>query len=291
MSPQLQRKIEKSIALLRRAESLALRYDPENGFWVAFSGGKDSQALYHITQMAGVRFKAHMNMTSIDPAEVVRFVKHQYPDVEMIAPKQSIYSMAVQKGILPTQNIRWCCAEFKENAGEGKVTLLGIRHEESVQRSKRKEVEVTSHKFTGDIEQFEEWQKEQTERIIKKMAKKLPKNTNFDQFSIDQESTVKCVNGKDSILVSPIIDWTARDVWEFLNEVVKVPHCSLYDNGHHRIGCILCPMSSKREKRRDIKEHPHAVHRWKQAIREMRRRGGGRRTSRYCSTANSRGLH
>lgn len=124
------------------------------------------------------------------------------------------------------------------------------------------------------MEQFEVWQKEQTERIIKKMAKKLPKNTNFDQFSIDKESMVKCINGKDSILVSPIIDWTARDVWEFLNEVVKVPHCSLYDSGHHRIGCILCPMSSKREKRRDMKEHPHAVHKWKQAIREMRHRGG-----------------
>ena len=274
MREALQQKIDKSITLLRKAEALALKYDPQDGFYLAFSGGKDSQALYHIAKLAGVRIKAHMNATSIDPAEVIRFVRSQYPDVEIIAPKQSIYNLAVQKGILPTQNIRWCCAELKETAGAGKVTLIGIRHEESTKRSKRKEVEISHHKFKGDMERFEEWQKEQTAKIIKRMAKKLPKNTNFDEFSINQESTVKCVNGKDSILISPIIEWTVRDVWEFLNEVVKIPHCSLYDNGHRRIGCILCPMCSKREKRRDMKEHPHVVHKWKQAIRDMRRRGG-----------------
>lgn len=53
----LDKKIDYSIALLRKAESMALRLDPENGFYLAFSGGKDSQALYHIAQMAGVIFK------------------------------------------------------------------------------------------------------------------------------------------------------------------------------------------------------------------------------------------
>lgn len=65
----LDKKIDYSIALLRKAESMSLRLDPENGFYLAFSGGKDSQALYHIAQMAGVKFKAHMNLTSVDPPE------------------------------------------------------------------------------------------------------------------------------------------------------------------------------------------------------------------------------
>ena len=80
----LDKKIDYSIALLRKAESMALLLDPENGFYLAFSGGKDSQALYHIAQMAGVKFKAHMNLTSVDPPEVIRFVRRQYPDVELI---------------------------------------------------------------------------------------------------------------------------------------------------------------------------------------------------------------
>lgn len=77
----LQSKIDYSITLLRKSERMALELDPENGFYLAFSGGKDSQALYHIAKLAGVKFKAHMNLTSIDPPEVIRFVKRNYPDV------------------------------------------------------------------------------------------------------------------------------------------------------------------------------------------------------------------
>lgn len=127
----LDKKIDYSIALLRKAESMALRLDPENGFYLAFSGGKDSQALYHIAQMAGVKFKAHMNLTSVDPPEVIRFVRRQYPDVELIKPKMSIYEMAKKKHILPTMRFRWCCAEYKEFSGDGKVNLIGIRNKKS----------------------------------------------------------------------------------------------------------------------------------------------------------------
>lgn len=57
MTDGLKYRMDKSIALLRKAEHLAKMYDPEDGFYLAFSGGKDSQALYHIAQMAGVKFK------------------------------------------------------------------------------------------------------------------------------------------------------------------------------------------------------------------------------------------
>ena len=40
----------------------------------------------------------------------------------------------------------------------------------------------------------------------------------------------------------PIIDWTDADVWEYLNGK-NVPHCSLYDEGFTRIGCVCCPLS------------------------------------------------
>nr|DAZ47046.1 MAG TPA: phosphoadenosine-phosphosulfate reductase [Caudoviricetes sp.] len=237
----LDKKITYSINLLRKAEPMALRLDPENGFYLAFSGGKDSQALYYIAQMAGVKFKAHMNLTSVDPPEVIRFVKRNYPDVELIKPKMSIYDMALKKHLIPTRTIRWCCAEFKEMSGAGKVTLTGIRKQESVRRSKREEVELAGHKFSGI----------------------------FDQWEEHTETMVTCVGGKDKILVSPIIYWTERDVWEFLNEVVKVPHCSLYDEGYRRIGCILCPMSNYKQKIKDCQRFPHARHKWIQTIQKL----------------------
>lgn len=237
---RLQEKIDYSINLLRKAERMALELDPENGFYLTFSGGKDSQALYHIAQMAGVKFKVHMNLTSVDPPEVIRFVKRNYPDVELIKPNISIYDMALKKKMLPTRRLRWCCAEFKEMSGAGKVTLIGIRKAESIRRSKRNEFEY-NHKFSGD----------------------------FDQWSEHEEKMITCVKGKDKILVSPIIYWTERDVWQFLNEVVKVPHCELYDQGYKRIGCILCPMSNRKQKIRDCQRFPHVKHKWIQTIQTL----------------------
>ena len=58
-----------------------------------------------------------MNLTSVDPPEVIRFLKQHYPEVELIKPKASIYKIAVEKTLLPTQRVRWCCEEYKENAG------------------------------------------------------------------------------------------------------------------------------------------------------------------------------
>lgn len=272
MRASLQAKIDWSIDLLRKSEKLARMYDPDNGFYLAFSGGKDSQALYHIAVLAGVPFKAHMNLTSVDPPEVIRFVKRQYPDVELIKPKDSIYNIAVQKGLLPSQKIRWCCEEFKENAGAGKVTLIGIRHAESTRRAKRNEVEVSSKAFSGTLEQFGEFREKRLKNNkVHKIV--LPKPSVAHPEAVQSESVVGCITGKESILISPIIHWTEQDVWEFLNEVVKVPHCSLYDNGHKRIGCILCPMSNYKHKLRDIKEYPHAKRCWIKAIKTIR--GGG----------------
>lgn len=263
-------KLEHSIDLLQKAEKLALMYDKQDGFYLAFSGGKDSQALYHVAKMAGVKFKGHMSLTSVDPPQVIRFVKHNYPDVELHKPKMSMYDKAVEMGILPTMRVRWCCAEYKESAGAGKVTLIGIRAAESARRAKRHEVEVSSRKFSGDLNGFEIWSKS----VIEKKTAKMKRKVNEDEFSVKSDNEVRCINGKDSILVSPIFQWTDKDVWYFLNEIVQVPHCELYDMGYTRIGCILCPMASKKSKLRDMKMFPHVKRGWIKAIKAIREGGG-----------------
>lgn len=92
----------------------------------------------------------------------------------------SIYEMAKKKHIVPTRTLRWCCAEYKEFSGSGKVTLIGIRKQESERRAKRNEVELSGHKFSGT----------------------------FDQWEEHEDTMVTCVGGRDKILVSPIIYWT-----------------------------------------------------------------------------------
>lgn len=250
-----------SIDLLRKSEKLALQYS-DKGFYLAFSGGKDSQALYHIAKLAGVKFEAHMNFTSVDPPQVIRFVRQHYPDVICHAPEKSIFAYAVEKGILPSMRVRWCCAVLKEMGGAGRVTLTGVRKAESARRAKRKEVEVSNHKFEGDLNTFGDWQAVQ---IAKKM-----KNLNQDQFAETKESEIRCINGKDKIIINPILEWREEDVWQFLNYVVKVPHCELYDMGYSRIGCICCPMSGNRQKIRELKMFPHVKRNWLKAIKDIR---------------------
>lgn len=88
-SDGLMSKIEHSIDVLRKGEEFALRFY-DKGYYLAFSGGKDSQALYHVAKLAGVKFEAHMNMTTVDPANIVSFVKKNYPDVIRHVP-DSLY--------------------------------------------------------------------------------------------------------------------------------------------------------------------------------------------------------
>lgn len=258
----MKQKILHSIQLLQKAEKIALSYDPDHGYYLAFSGGKDSQCLYHIAQLAGVRFQAHMSLTSVDPPEVIRFVKTQYPDVQLIKPQRSIYQTAVAQQILPTMKVRWCCQEYKENAGAGKVTLIGIRHQESSRRAQRNEVEISSRKFSGTLQQLDQYRN-----------KRKASNSKLSIVNAHGERTLGCISGKETLLISPIIHWTERDVWDFLN-ALHIPHCILYDQGYTRIGCILCPMSSARQKQKDIQRWPHVKRNWIKTIKAIRNGGG-----------------
>ena len=268
-SEGLRKKMLHSVELLQKAEKIALNYDAENGYYLAFSGGKDSQALFHMTQLACVKFCGHMNLTSVDPPEVIRFVKKNYPEIELIKPGKSIFQHAIEKQILPTMRVRWCCAEYKETAGAGKVTLIGIRKAESSRRAKRNEVEINNRKFSGDLDGLDEYRQEQRA----KRARRKSKEQGVNITNADEEQTLGCIHGKESLLISPIIYWTEKDVWEFLNDVVRVPHCSLYDEGWHRIGCIGCPMSSYKQKMIENKRYPHVKRGWIKAIKAIRNGG------------------
>lgn len=281
----LQKKMMYSIDLLKKAERLALAYGGgDKGYYLAFSGGKDSQALYHIAELAGVKFDAHMNLTSVDPPEVIRFVKKSYPEVDLIKPKKSIYQLAVEKKILPTMRVRWCCAEYKELSGAGRVTLIGIRHQESSRRAKRNEVEISSRKYSGTLEGLDEYRQE----LKAKRARRKSKKDGVNVTNADQEQTLGCISGKESLLISPIIHWTEQDVWEFLNNVMEVPHCSLYDEGWRRLGCIGCPMSSAKQKQIENLRYPHVKRNWIKAIKAIR--GGGKIPSRIHLVEYQSGL-
>lgn len=167
------------------------QFEPPEGYYLAFSGGKDSCVLKQLAVEAGVKFDAHYNVTTIDPPELTCFIRQHHPDVTWDRPKVPFLRRVLAKGP-PFRTFRWCCREYKEHGGEGRIVLLGIRWAESRARSKRPMVETCR------------------------------------------------LTGKG--LVSPIIDWTTEQVWEFIHER-ELPYCRLYDEGFNRVGCVFCPMA------------------------------------------------
>lgn len=116
-------------------------HEPPEGYYVAFSGGKDSCVILDLVKRAGAKFSAHLNITTVDPPEVLKFVRQNYPEVTMEKPKISMKKLIEKKGILPTRLARYCCAEFKERGGIGRFVVTGVRHAESVRRRKWKLIE------------------------------------------------------------------------------------------------------------------------------------------------------
>jgi len=115
-------------------------FEPSEGYYLAFSGGKDSVVLKHLADRAGVRYDAHYSVTTIDPPELVRFIRKHHPDAKWERPEKAFLTRLPEKGF-PRRQGRWCCEEYKERGGSGRVVLTGIRAAESARRGKRCMVE------------------------------------------------------------------------------------------------------------------------------------------------------
>lgn len=264
ISKSLAKKVAYSLNLIKRAEKIAVQYQPQDGFYVGVSGGKDSQVVWHLAKMANVKFKAVMEITTIDPPESVKFVRREYPSVFMDYPRKSFWTMCEEKGCLPNRFTRFCCSLTKENKAPGYVKLLGVRHEESTRRSKQKEVQTTNGKYAGSIDGLDNY------RAKLDRNKYNPWRIKGRRIKNDKgEWQLGCIQGKESLNINPIIYWTEKNVWEFLN-AIGAKHCSLYDKDFQRVGCLLCPLiAHNEEKRKQLEQYPYLEKRFKKLIMKI----------------------
>jgi len=115
-------------------------FEPPEGYYLADSGGKDSSVLLILTKMSGVKFDSHYSVTTIDPPELIYFLRKYHPETQWDRPSKPFLVRLLEKGF-PLRTKRWCCAEYKERGGSGRRVLTGIRAEESAKRAGRKMVE------------------------------------------------------------------------------------------------------------------------------------------------------
>ncbi len=131
---------EIAIDRLREFEANALTKSPD-GYFVAYSGGKDSDVILDLVRRSGVKYTAHYNLTTCDPPELVMHVKTQ-PDVVIDRPELSMWRLIRKNGMPPRRNARYCCRVLKERGGVNRMVVTGVRWKESTMRSKRKMVET-----------------------------------------------------------------------------------------------------------------------------------------------------
>ena len=254
---ELDEKVKTSIERLKGFESVAEKHADtgEKGYYLAFSGGKDSVVIKALADMAGVKYDAHFRLTSVDPPELVRFIKDKYTDVHIDIPRYksgddsgkqiTMWNLIPRKKMPPTRLARYCCAYLKEDGGDGRMCITGVRWAESVNRKLNQGI-VTIYggsKKLGD--EYAQNGFEQTQRGGVVLV-----NDNDDA----RQMVDACVTRHKTVL-NPIIEWTDRDVWDFIR-AENIPYCGLYDEGFPRIGCIGCPQGSRKGRERDFARWP-----------------------------------
>ena len=139
-------KIEMALLTIRTYEKMALERD-SGGFYECFSGGKDSIVMDKLFQMSGVKFTRNYNNVTIDPPELVQFIKREYPGTTWHHPMQGSLPMYMAHKSCgpPTRLARWCCEIYKEQGGRGLFKAIGVRAEESARRKGMWQT-VTLHK-------------------------------------------------------------------------------------------------------------------------------------------------
>lgn len=207
--------------------------------FVAFSGGKDSVVLYDIVKKAaeeeGIPMNEYAyvfyNLTTVDPPELVHFIKSEYPDVEILKPRFSMWQLIERAAVPPLPLWRYCCRELKECTVKGEVLLTGVRWAESSRRRAKRGVYEVG-------------------RNASSKAERIKVNDNDEMREVAETCTLYKQH-----FFNPIVDWEDNEIWDYI-KTQKLKYCKLYDEGAVRLGCIGCPMASIKQREAQFKKYP-----------------------------------
>jgi len=154
-------------------------FEPPDGYYLSFSGGKDSCVLLDLAVKSQVKFDAHYSQGGLDPPELVNFIRKEHPEVIRDRPSESVWKGLMKHG-MPRRQARWCCELIKEKHGTGRKVLTGIRWQESPRRRNRAMVETCRNDGTKTfIHPIIDWSSEEVWDYIK--TNKVPYCSLYDE--------------------------------------------------------------------------------------------------------------
>ena len=236
---ELAEKEARAIDLLRKLSS-------EDPLYIAYSGGKDSDVIRILAEKSGANYELHHNLTTVDAPETVYYVKKYVKDEFIHRPKRSMWQLIVDQGMPPTRIARYCCAELKEGGGVGQRTVTGVRWSESAKRRKNHGLFTIIGKERNTMQIAEG----ESAPFVKAGRGVVLNNDNAESRRVVE----MCYRTRKT-MINPIIEWTDKDVWEYLhaNGCGANP---LYQRGWKRIGCIGCPLGGGKRMKAELTEYP-----------------------------------
>lgn len=210
----------------KRAIQYLKAFEPQTEpYYLCYSGGKDSDVIRILAGLAGVKHDIVNNHTTVDAPETVRYIR-SIPGVQIEYPKKTMWQLIVEKRIPPTRIVRYCCASLKERGGQGRVKITGVRWEESAKRAANADIV----KIVGKP------------KTVEKMALEIGADAKKNDLggiilnadNAESRQIVEQCYRTTSTMINPIVDWSRRDVWDFLHHY----GCNsnpLYERGFCRV--------------------------------------------------------
>lgn len=121
----LYKKVEQSIKLLKVTAAAI-----DGPIELSYSGGKDSDVILRLAQMAGINYRAIYKNTTIDPPGTIKHSREA--GAEIIYPKYTFFELMRKNGN-PARWVRFCCKYLKEYKILDNA-IQGIRRCESTKR-------------------------------------------------------------------------------------------------------------------------------------------------------------
>ncbi len=201
---------------------------------VSYSGGKDSLVVLDLTARSGLPFCVLFNDTGLEPLETyenIEEVRRFYNVDIIIASAGNAFWNSLPLFGPPARDYRWCC----------KVVKLASITREMLRRFPNGFISIVGQRGRESLQRARQPKVAPSKWVTK------------------------------DIVVAPIHDWTALEVWGYIT-MRGLPYNKAYERGFDRLGCVICPANELAELKAVAEAYPDIYEKFMRFLGEFQRR-------------------